>query len=341
MAETKDKLVTLEQLKLAKDSIAIPGIATTETAGIVKPDGTTITVDPDGVIKAIAGSGGGANIPGGTAGQLLAKASESDNDFEWVDPILGRKTADLGGLPGYEYASSSVSAVTTFPSIDFSSPDNMIGWFLGSIPYDELSPELAPNDTLMLFNGKNAIMLNTEQDLLSGLPGIHFTNSQGKTAYIGFLPKAGGDGADTVGLICGHDLDYVIYDKFGCRQFNAKTNTSKQMFVDTYANSNGQIPVMLNHETGAISWSFKIATTSEAGFVKPDGATITVDPDGTIKAVGGGGGGVTYSADEVSLHLEGTQFSVKDGGITAGKIAEGVIPEVATVEEVKSYFGIQ
>lgn len=32
-----------------------------------------------------------------------------------------------------------------------------------------------------------------------------------------------------------------------------------------------------------------IATTSSTGVVKPDGTTITIDPDGTIHAVGGGG----------------------------------------------------
>ena len=36
-----------------------------------------------------------------------------------------------------------------------------------------------------------------------------------------------------------------------------------------------------------------IATTSRAGLVKPDGTTITVDQDGTIHSVGGGGGSGT------------------------------------------------
>lgn len=49
--------------------------------------------------------------------------------------------------------------------------------------------------------------------------------------------------------------------------------------------------------------------------------------------------GTAYSADNVSLQLSGTQFSVKDGGIssakiaadavTADKIADGVIPDVS------------
>lgn len=35
--------------------------------------------------------------------------------------------------------------------------------------------------------------------------------------------------------------------------------------------------------------------------------------------------GAAYSADNVTLQLSGTQFSVKDGGITAAKIAAGTI----------------
>lgn len=36
-----------------------------------------------------------------------------------------------------------------------------------------------------------------------------------------------------------------------------------------------------------------VATTTRAGFVKPDGTTITITEDGTISAVGGGSGGTT------------------------------------------------
>lgn len=36
-----------------------------------------------------------------------------------------------------------------------------------------------------------------------------------------------------------------------------------------------------------------IATTLAIGAVKPDGTSITIDPDGTIHSTGGGGGGAT------------------------------------------------
>ena len=48
-------------------------VATTETAGIVKPDGTTVTVDADGTIHSVGGGGGGGGsyvLPVATTGTL-------------------------------------------------------------------------------------------------------------------------------------------------------------------------------------------------------------------------------------------------------------------------------
>jgi hypothetical protein len=36
-----------------------------------------------------------------------------------------------------------------------------------------------------------------------------------------------------------------------------------------------------------------VATDEQVGLVKPDGTTITIDENGTLTAIGGGGGGVT------------------------------------------------
>lgn len=50
-----------EAFKNQAGEIAGIGIATTEKAGIVKPDGTSITVDADGTIHSVGGSGGTSN----------------------------------------------------------------------------------------------------------------------------------------------------------------------------------------------------------------------------------------------------------------------------------------
>lgn len=58
-----------------------------------------------------------------------------------------------------------------------------------------------------------------------------------------------------------------------------------------------------------------------------DGTTSWADvPDGTA-----------YSADNATLQLTGTQFSVKDGGITAAKIADGTITADKLAEGVLPY----
>lgn len=53
-----------------------------------------------------------------------------------------------------------------------------------------------------------------------------------------------------------------------------------------------------------------VATTSQTGVVKPDGTSITVDPDGTIHAPGGGGGGggPTTQTDVTSTRLAGIVY---------------------------------
>lgn len=49
--------------------------------------------------------------------------------------------------------------------------------------------------------------------------------------------------------------------------------------------------------------------------------------------------GTAYSADNATLQLTGTQFSVKDGGITADKIADGTITEDKIAENILPTFG--
>jgi hypothetical protein len=57
---------------------------------------------------------------------------------------------------------------------------------------------------------------------------------------------------------------------------------------------------------GGGSVSVDIATTETAGIVKPDGTTITITEDGTISAIGGGGGSSTVvETDNKTITLNG------------------------------------
>lgn len=78
--------------------------------------------------------------------------------------------------------------------------------------------------------------------------------------------------------------------------------------------NNTQIAELVELEGGG---TVPIATTETAGIVKPDGTTITVEEDGTISSIGGGG---TFTSPAPTIAL---------GGITAGSTFEN-----ATAQEM-------
>lgn len=97
-----------DQAKLSADkaeSIADIGIMTTEKAGIGKPDGTTITVDPDGTMHS-AGSSGGSE------GDFASKAIYGDNAIS-----LGRLEGSTVGNKSIAYGFNAVSS--GYESVNF------------------------------------------------------------------------------------------------------------------------------------------------------------------------------------------------------------------------------
>ena len=105
--------------------------------------------------------------------------------------------------------------------------------------------------------------------------------------------------------------------------------------------------------TGGGGGDVSVATTETAGIVKPDGTTVTVDPDGTIHSVGGGGGGNSYvlpvatnaalggvkASAQILVTGDGamslaqnsvTSDNIADGTITEDKIAGSVLPTFNT-----------
>jgi hypothetical protein len=65
----------------------------------------------------------------------------------------------------------------------------------------------------------------------------------------------------------------------------------------------------------------KGAVTLQAG----DNITIDDSTAGQIRISSSSTGGTTYEADEQSLNLNGTTFSIKDGGVSAAKLANGSV----------------
>lgn len=60
-------------------------IATTSVVGVVKPDGTTILIDPDGTIHSVGGGGGGTthseSLTDGNANFIFAATLTSGGDI--------------------------------------------------------------------------------------------------------------------------------------------------------------------------------------------------------------------------------------------------------------------
>lgn len=87
-----------------------------------------------------------------------------------------------------------------------------------------------------------------------------------------------------------------------------------------------------------------IATTEKAGIVKPDGTTITVDADGTMHSVGGGGTAGTMDYEDLSnkpsvngIELSGNK-TTSDLGITAESVGADAVGSASTaLSNAKDY----
>ena len=76
-------------------------IATTTTAGKVKPDGTTITITDDGTISAVGGSSGGATINDSTtATTSVWSSSKTNTEITTVDNKVAQVQGDVASLDG-------------------------------------------------------------------------------------------------------------------------------------------------------------------------------------------------------------------------------------------------
>lgn len=79
-------------------------IATTTTAGKVKPDGTTITITDDGTISAVGGSGGGVTIDDSTtATTSVWSSSKTNTEITTVANEVAQVQGDVARLSGDVY----------------------------------------------------------------------------------------------------------------------------------------------------------------------------------------------------------------------------------------------
>lgn len=164
-----------EKIKEAAD--AIPAVATPETAGIVKPDGTSITVDKDGTIhgaqtyvlpeataQVLGGIRVGANLNMGENGVLNAYA-EIQKD---ATPTQGSHNAvESGGA--YNMIAALAAQVSTLGS-NVAALTTGLNWLEAVSTYDDIAtiyPSPSANDTVMCldtgyawqYNGTNWVFI--------------------------------------------------------------------------------------------------------------------------------------------------------------------------------------
>ena len=151
----------------AVSAVNVP-VATTETAGKVKPDGTTITVDEDGTIHSAGGGGGGSSYT------FTNGLTETDGTVSW----------DLGEYITRENGSTGVS-IKGFPSGDTrANGEGAIAWGNNSVAYGEYALSLGSG---VKADGQRAVALGLDSHAADGMAFCH-----GRGTYGGFCVHAEG-----------------------------------------------------------------------------------------------------------------------------------------------------
>ena len=109
-------LATVATSGMYSDLTGTPGVATADTLGLVKPDGTTITVTADGVISATGGSGSGSGFDfEGTKAEFDAAVA------------AGTITEDSVSLITDDVSGDTVATKAELQAVDSSKADTNLG----------------------------------------------------------------------------------------------------------------------------------------------------------------------------------------------------------------------
>lgn len=255
------------------------------------PQGETGPQGPQGE-QGIQGPAGqdGVGIPaGGTTGQVLAKASNTDYDTEWVDQTGGGGSGEPGEDGGYYQPSvdeagdlswtASKEGMPAVDSVNIKGPKGDTG---------ATGPQGPKGDTGE--QGPQGLKGDKGDPGAQGIQGIQGPQGEpGAKGEKGDTGPQGPAGADGYTPIKGTDY---------------WTESDKAEIVQEAASS---IP---------------IATTEVAGKVKPDGITVTITEDGTISAVGGSGGG---TAADISFDNAGTGLAATNVQAALVEINEDLV----------------
>lgn len=269
-AEAEIADIQTDVADLNNNKVAKTDLATTESAGIVKVDGTSITVTADGTISAspsdtlpiasttqlggvkvdgtsiIADKNGViSSVGGGSAGDVTANGN---NVFTGDNKFKKDVTIDCNSYSGSSSLALVDSAVDPITDCATLRMDHAQGLTINS--YGE-------GIKLNTYLSRSQIKMNKNGD-------IYFT-SQNPLMHNDFRGN-------------GISVPLINQDNIKAGE-NITLNKNAETGDITISSTGG----------GGGTGDVPIATTETAGKVKPDGTTITITDDGTISAVAGGG----------------------------------------------------
>ena len=120
----KSTLATVAISGMYSDLTGTPGAATTDTLGLVKPDGNTITVTADGVISATGGSGSGSGFDfEGTKAEFdaaVAAGTITDDSVSLItDDVSGDNVATKAELQAVDSSKADTALSNVLANIDY------------------------------------------------------------------------------------------------------------------------------------------------------------------------------------------------------------------------------
>lgn len=269
-AEAEIADIQTDVADLNNNKVAKTDLATTESAGIVKVDGTSITVTADGTISA-------------SPSDTLPIASTTQLGGVKVDgtSIIADKNGVISSVGGGSAGDVTANGNNVFTGYNKFKKDVTI-----------VCDSLSGSSSLALVD--NAVDPNTDYATLS------MNYSEGLTI------KSHGEGiklktylsSSQIEMSRDGDIWFTSQNPLMHRNFRG-SGIDFPLINQDNIKAGENITLNKNAETGDITISstgggggtgdVPIATTETAGKVKPDGTTITITDDGTISAVAGGG----------------------------------------------------
>lgn len=339
MSELKPQTqANTEAIRSINDSISILNDktkpATSNTLGIVKPDGTTITVTEDGIISAnssgalpiasttqlggvkvdgtsiIADENGViSSVGGGGAGDVT---SNGNNVFTGNNKFKKDVTIDCNSFSG----NSLVLVDSTIdPNTDYATLRMGYSEGLTINSHGEgikLNTYLSRSQIEMSKNGD--IWFTSEKPLMH-------RNFQGSGTDVPLVTQENIKAGENITLNKNAETGDIIISSTGGSGGTGDVPIATTEVAGKVKPDGTTITVT---EDGTISanssYTLPTASTTQLGGVKVDGTSVTINSDGVISAAGGGGGDVPIATTETAgkVKPDGTTITVtEDGTISA------------------------